>query len=230
MLGRHFATSAPRCGQSLGRRAGGVGIGRRRQVAGQQPMGRREVGGIVVAHRPDDRQPVRLGREQREVLADPDARRPVAIVPNSPRISAGASGLGSHVSSWLGPPHWKIRMHDRPGQSRRLVATVSAPPRAAEAVPAAPDPSSSGHPPAVPRASTSRAGESHRSHDVPPMPRSSLTSPPPSSQTGRAKMFNFRSTTSPTLAESSAVCLPGGGALGKAPPCAAVVVHGRCRP
>ena len=30
--------------------------------------------------------------------------RAVAIVPNGPRISRGASGLGSHVSMWLGPP------------------------------------------------------------------------------------------------------------------------------
>src|SRR5271163_4802011 len=28
----------------------------------------------------------------------------VAIEPNGPRISLGASGLGSKVSSWLGPP------------------------------------------------------------------------------------------------------------------------------
>lgn len=28
----------------------------------------------------------------------------VPMVPNSPRNSAGASGLGSHMSMWLGPP------------------------------------------------------------------------------------------------------------------------------
>src|SRR5689334_13096328 len=28
----------------------------------------------------------------------------VPIVPNGPRTSAGASGLGSHMSMWLGPP------------------------------------------------------------------------------------------------------------------------------
>src|SRR5579871_5284101 len=28
----------------------------------------------------------------------------VSIVPNSPRYSSGASGLGSHMSIWLGPP------------------------------------------------------------------------------------------------------------------------------
>ena len=34
----------------------------------------------------------------------------VGIVLNSPRISAGASGLGSNVSRWLGPPNWKSMM------------------------------------------------------------------------------------------------------------------------
>src|SRR5262245_65757690 len=28
----------------------------------------------------------------------------VGMVPNSPRYSAGAFGLGSHMSRWLGPP------------------------------------------------------------------------------------------------------------------------------
>ena len=37
----------------------------------------------------------------------------VAIGLKEPRISAGASGLGSQVSSWLGPPHWKMRMQER---------------------------------------------------------------------------------------------------------------------
>ena len=34
----------------------------------------------------------------------------VDIAWNSPRISAGASGLGSNVSKWLGPPSSQIRM------------------------------------------------------------------------------------------------------------------------
>ena len=58
--------------------------------------------------------------QQREVLADPDARASWwRSCRSSPRISAGASGLGSQVSSWLGPPHRKIRMHDfaRPNPS-----------------------------------------------------------------------------------------------------------------
>src|SRR5262249_24745435 len=35
----------------------------------------------------------------------------VGIAANEPRIAWGALGFGSQVSSWLGPPHWKIRMH-----------------------------------------------------------------------------------------------------------------------
>ena len=34
----------------------------------------------------------------------------VGIVLNSPRISAGASGFGSNVSMWLGPPNWNSMM------------------------------------------------------------------------------------------------------------------------
>ena len=37
----------------------------------------------------------------------------VAIERNGPRISAGASGLGSNVSSWLGPPTSRSRMTER---------------------------------------------------------------------------------------------------------------------
>src|SRR3954467_3344377 len=36
----------------------------------------------------------------------------VAIVENGPRTSGDASGLGSNVSRWLGPPAGQIRMHD----------------------------------------------------------------------------------------------------------------------
>ncbi len=37
----------------------------------------------------------------------------VAIGPNSPRTSAGASSLGSHVECWGGPPIRNRTMHDR---------------------------------------------------------------------------------------------------------------------
>src|SRR3954469_19278259 len=37
----------------------------------------------------------------------------VLHTPNGPRNSAGASGLGSKVSSWLGPPSSQIRMTER---------------------------------------------------------------------------------------------------------------------
>ena len=37
----------------------------------------------------------------------------MAIEPNGPRTSEGASGFGSHVSSWLGPPTNSSRITDR---------------------------------------------------------------------------------------------------------------------
>ncbi len=37
----------------------------------------------------------------------------VAMEPNGPRTSEGASGFGSHVSSWLGPPTNSSRITDR---------------------------------------------------------------------------------------------------------------------
>ena len=46
--------------------------------------------------------------------------RRVAIVPNGPRTSAGASGLGSHMSRWLGPPESQKTMTDF-GPPPRLV-------------------------------------------------------------------------------------------------------------
>lgn len=36
----------------------------------------------------------------------------VAIEPNSPRTSGGASGLGSNMSMWLGPPNRSIKITD----------------------------------------------------------------------------------------------------------------------
>src|SRR5262245_40841528 len=50
-----------------------------------------------------------------------DSRMPgtfVRMVPNSPRYSAGASGLGSHMSMWLGPP----RIHRMMTELRRVAA------------------------------------------------------------------------------------------------------------
>src|SRR3954464_4497242 len=42
--------------------------------------------------------------------------RVVGTVPNSPRTSAGASGLGAKVSWWLGPPciHRRMQLTDFP--------------------------------------------------------------------------------------------------------------------
>ena len=48
--------------------------------------------------------------------------------PSSPRISSGASGLGSNVSSWLGEPYMKSRMHDLawPNPGRLAAGTIAA--------------------------------------------------------------------------------------------------------
>src|SRR3954451_18334378 len=51
----------------------------------------------------------------------------VGIALNSPRYSSGASGLGSNVSKWVGPPSIQMRMHDFAFASRLL------PPSAARA-------------------------------------------------------------------------------------------------
>ena len=46
----------------------------------------------------------------------------VRMTPNSPRYSAGASGLGSHMSMWLGPP----RIHRMMTDGRRVAGRRSA--------------------------------------------------------------------------------------------------------
>ena len=48
----------------------------------------------------------------------------MAIESNSPRISGGASGLGSNVSRWLGPPGQNARMTPRIGGAGLLPATA----------------------------------------------------------------------------------------------------------
>ena len=63
------------------------------------------------------RHPVEPASQAREVLAE--RGRPgslVAIESNSPRTSRGASGLGSSVSRWLGPPGQKARITPRIGR------------------------------------------------------------------------------------------------------------------
>ena len=67
-------TRAPRCGESFaeGPAASEKGVGARWPV--KVRWARRKVRGVVVRHRPDDRQPVRPRRQQREMLADADAR------------------------------------------------------------------------------------------------------------------------------------------------------------
>ena len=67
----------------------------------------------------------------------------VAIVLKPPRISLGASGLGSQVSMWLGPPHWKIRMQDfaRPNPEPEAESSAIARPRSNAGNPRPSDPS-----------------------------------------------------------------------------------------
>src|SRR5437899_9381461 len=52
----------------------------------------------------------------------------VAMAWNGPRYSSGASGLGSHVSRWLGPPHRKTKSTDFTRGGRRSAARPAAPP------------------------------------------------------------------------------------------------------
>src|SRR5262245_16982344 len=56
------------------------------------------------------------------------------IGPNGPRISAGASGFGSNVSNWLGPPHIQNRMTEVSGVGSGVLA------RAAPNAPGRPSP------------------------------------------------------------------------------------------
>ena len=65
------------------------------------------------------------------MLADVDARRGrLDRGLKRPRmLGSGASGLRSQVSSWLGPPHWKIRMHDRARPNPDAMPGTSAPAR-----------------------------------------------------------------------------------------------------
>ena len=56
----------------------------------------------------------------------------VAIEPKGPRISDGASGLGSNVSSWLGPPTIISKMTDRSGKRLGPSQDVSIAEREAE--------------------------------------------------------------------------------------------------
>ena len=83
-----------------------------------------EVVGVVVRHRPDDRQLVGIRRARpRQVLADRGCPATfVAIGLNSPRMPSGASGFMSNESRWLSPPVRKTRIIDfargRPGRRR----------------------------------------------------------------------------------------------------------------
>ena len=81
----------------------------------------------------------------------------VAIGPNSPRTSAGASGLGSQVECWGGPPIRNSTMHD--------LARPKDEPHAG--VPAAAAPGRSRSAKRQPRAETAQAADPHHLTAVP---------------------------------------------------------------
>ncbi len=91
--------------------------------------------------------------------------------PNSPRISSGASGLGSNVSSWLGEPYRKSRMHafarPKPG---RLDEGMASPARASASCDHSRRPSPSI--PSEPTCSRSRRVRPSHSRFGPPRTRS----------------------------------------------------------
>ena len=81
-------------------------------VAGECAVHRRRVGVVdAVVRRADERAAVHLPGELRQVLAEQTRRaRSCAMGRNSPRNSAAASGFGSHMSMWPGPPFIQNRM------------------------------------------------------------------------------------------------------------------------
>ena len=98
-------------------RRGGPGAGGGLVHPAEDPVRRRLVDQGRRGHRADQgrpAQPSRRGRAGARRRGRPAVA--VAIVPNSPRISDGASGLGSNVSSWLMPPVQKARITPRTGR------------------------------------------------------------------------------------------------------------------
>ena len=72
--------------------------------AGERVVDHRRVVVVVMADRPHDRVLVSQPGEPRQVFADLSPGTLVAIGRKAPRISAGASGLRSHMSRCGGPP------------------------------------------------------------------------------------------------------------------------------
>ena len=105
---------APRLGQSFG----GAGVGvlevhRLVRPAREHVVAAGRVGVVARGDGPQDAELVGHQRRARQQLARSTGRgRVVAIGPNSPRTSAGASGLGSQVECWGGPPIRNRTMHD----------------------------------------------------------------------------------------------------------------------
>ena len=103
---------APRCGQSLGDgpAASELGVGARWPVSRRCAVERCAASSWFIDRTIASRCACWASSGKCSLIEIPGTL--VAIGRNGPRISSGASGLGSQVSSWLGPPHRKIRMHD----------------------------------------------------------------------------------------------------------------------
>ena len=92
------------------RAVAGVLVGGREGIAGQQIVRGRLVGAVRRGDGAQNAELVHLLGELGQLVADPDAFDVGSTTPNVPRISWGASGLGSKVSMWLGPPPIQSRM------------------------------------------------------------------------------------------------------------------------
>ena len=82
-------------------------------IAGAEQERRATMVPLLGAHRPDQGEVLHLSCELRQVLADRDARHARLDRAIGPPLAC--PGLGSKVSSWLGPPLIQSRMHDRRG-------------------------------------------------------------------------------------------------------------------
>ena len=122
----------------LGLRGGGR-VGRGRRLAGEHLDRAVVVRRHGVVQRPHHGEPLREpGLEREAARRSPCRARWCGSAGTARDISAGASGLGSHVSNWLGPPHIQKRMTEVGGaveSDRRGVATRTADVDSADADP-----------------------------------------------------------------------------------------------
>ena len=89
-------------------------------IAGEANLIAGGVAGVVVVQAADDRPLVHdPGRTSAACRSAWMPGTLVGLTPNSPRNSAGASGLGSHMSMWLGPPRIQRMMTEGRSRGRR---------------------------------------------------------------------------------------------------------------